>query len=244
MSEQVKLSAWLDDHRRNKFISIYQILQTKYDTAMKVLFSDIEAAANKYREELVDKYGTMYNYEVVDPSDVFELIESESYDFYHTEKLMKYNFHFSLLTTMYQIFEQQLRSFIYSELNHKFSPVRTEKISEFGLNMGEIKKCYNYFNYDLTSFSQWETIAILADLVNAYKHGDGRSANRLYRKKPELFIKSYYGHERLMDQELTTNSEIVFNMEKINFRLYANTLIKFWTDFPEHLSGTYTFDSN
>ncbi|MCD8502855.1 MAG: hypothetical protein LRY71_15835 [Bacillaceae bacterium] len=91
------------------------------------LFSDIEGAANEYKEVLTEKYGTMYNYEVVDPGDVYEEIELEAYEYYKSEKLMEYNFHFSLLATMYQIFEQQLRSFIYEEINHSSSSVKTEE---------------------------------------------------------------------------------------------------------------------
>lgn len=242
MSEQVQLNVRLDKYKREKYISIYKTLQTKYDTAMNTLFSDIEGRANEYKEKLTDKYGTMYNYEVVDPGDIFEMIESDAYDFYQAEKLMEYNFHFSLLTTMYQMFEQQLRSFVYSELNHSWSPVRTGEFSKFGFNMGELKECYKLLNYELTTTSHWGTIEILADLVNTYKHGDGRSAKRLYKKKPELFLKAYYGEERLMDQELTTNSEIVFDMEKIGFDSYANAIIGFWEKFPEHLTSTYTFD--
>lgn len=242
MSEQVQLNVWLDKYKREKYISIYKTLQTKYDIAMNTLFSDIEGRANEYKEKLTDKYGTMYNYEVDDPGDIFEMIESDAYDFYQAEKLMEYNFHFSLLATMYQMFEQHLRSFVYSELNHSWSPVRTGEFSKFGYNMGELKECYNLLNYDLTTTSHWGAIETLAYLVNTYKHGDGRSAKRLYKKKPDLFLKAYFGKERLMDQELTTNSEIVFDMEKIGFDSYANAIISFWGEFPEHLTSTYTFD--
>lgn len=117
------------------------------------------------------------------------------------------------------------------------SPIRTkDDFSKFGFNMGQIKEAYEFLNYDLTKTSQWETVELLADLVNTYKHGDGRSATRLYNKNPDLFLKGYFVDERLMDVELTTNAEIVFDIEKVGFDKYTNAIVEFWEDFPEHLN--------
>ena len=243
MSEQLQLNVQLSKHKREQYLSIYKKLQEKFAVSMETLFSDIEGSANKYKEKLVEDYGTAYNYEVVDPSDIFENIEMETYEFYKSEKLMEYNFHLSLLATTYQIFEQQLRGFIYSELNHKISPIRTkDEFSNFGFNMGQIKEVYEFINYDLTKTSQWETVELLADLVNTYKHGDGRSATRLYNKNKDLFLKGYFGDERLMDVELTTNAEIVFDIDKVGFDKYTNAIIEFWEEFPEHLNPVVEVD--
>jgi hypothetical protein len=243
MSEQVQLNVWLPKHKREQNISIFKKLQEKFDTAMKILFADIDSSANQYRDKLAEEYGTAFNWEVVDPSDVFEQIEAETYEFYSAEKLMEYNFHLSLLATTYQIFEQQLRGFVFSELNHRTSPIRTkEEFSQFGTNMGKIKEAYEFLEFDLTKTIQWETVELLADLVNTYKHGDGRSAKRLYEKNPDLFLKGYFGDERLMDMELTTNSEIVFDLDKVGFKAYIDALIEFWEDFPEHITKVHTFE--
>ena len=243
MSEQVQLNVWLPKHKREQYIFIYKKLQEKFATTMETLFNDIEGTANTYKEKMAEKYGTAYNYDVVDPSDILENIEMETLEFYKSEKLMEYNFHLSLLATTYQIFEQQLRSFIYSELNHRMSPIRTkDEFSKFGFNMGQLKEAYEFLNYDLTKTPQWETVELLADLVNTYKHGDGRSATRLYNKNPDLFLKGYFGDERLMDVELTTNAEIVFDIEKVGFDKYTNAIIEFWEDFPEHLNSVVQVD--
>ncbi|PAE87667.1 hypothetical protein [Shouchella clausii] len=243
MGELVKFNVWLPKHKREQYISIHKKFQEKFATTMATLFNDIEENTNKYREKLLEDRWTANDYEVVDPSDIIESIEMEAYEYYKAEKLMKYNFHLSLLASTYQIFEQQLRGFIYSELNHKLSPVRTkEEFSAFGSNMGEIKEPYKFLKYDLTKTPQWETVKLLADLVNTYKHGDGRSATRLYNKNPDWFLKSHFGDERLMDIELTTNAEIVFDIEKIGFDKYSNAIIGFWEDFPEHLNPVVEID--
>lgn len=242
MGEQVQVNVWLPKNKREQFISIYKKIEEKFNISVETLFNDIEGTANQYKEKLANDYGTAFNYEVVDPSDIFEQIEMEAYEFYRAEKLMEYNFHLSLLATTYQIFEQQLRGFVYSELNHSTSPIRTEEFPNFGSSMNGIKEAYDFLNYDLTNTPQWETIKILADFVNTYKHGDGRSAKRLYKNKPDFFLKGYFGYERVMDIELTTNSEIVFDLEKVGFTEFTNAIIEFWEEFPEHLNTVHTFE--
>lgn len=66
---------------------------------------------------------------------------------------------------------------------------------------------------------------ILADLVNAYKDGDGRSAKRLFRNQPEFFLQSFFSKQRVIGGELTTNIEIVFGLEEVNFKDYSNAII-------------------
>ncbi|WP_368774586.1 hypothetical protein [Bacillus aerius] len=59
-------------HKREQFILIYKKLQEKFGTTMETLFNDIEGSANDYKERLAEEYGTAYNYEIVDPSHIFE----------------------------------------------------------------------------------------------------------------------------------------------------------------------------
>ena len=52
---------------------------------METLFNDIEGSANDYKERLAEEYGTAYNYEIVDPSHIFEQIEMKSYEYSKAE---------------------------------------------------------------------------------------------------------------------------------------------------------------
>lgn len=243
MGEQVQLNIYLPKHKRQKYISVFNKLLEKYSIAMETLFSNPEESAKKYRDKLYEDYKFAYNYEEVDPSDIMEVIETQAYEFYEAEKLMQYNFQLSLLATTYQLFEQQLRGFIFSELNHSTSPVRTDKdFPDFGRDIGKIKEVYKQVGYDLTGTFQWETVSTLADLVNTYKHGEGNSAKRLHKNHPDFFLKAYFGEERIMDVELTTNGEIVFDLEEVGFDKYPNAIIKFWEEFPEQLTPIVTVE--
>lgn len=208
---------------------------------MTEFFLDHEKTTKEYLKKLEEKYSTSFNWEQADPSNVYEMIHDKALDFYELEELMEYNFHLSFLANMYQIFEQQLRSFAYRELNQNFSPVRTQKFEEFGLNWNEIKESYQHLGYILEMNSHWDKIKILGDITNTFKHGYGRSAKRLFKKHPEMFKSNSFNNERILDRELTTNFKITLEITAINFDSYADSLIGFWNEFPNNISGTYTF---
>lgn len=241
MSKTVKINVWLYDHQREEFISIHKKILEKYNAIIQTTFSEIEKSTEKYGDELLEKYGSMYDYETVDPGDIFENISYEKYEYYQMEKLMEYNIKLSILSVAYQIFEQQLRKFIYQELNQSFSPVRTEEFSEVGTNMGKIKELYNAVGYNLESYEYWNDISVMSDIVNTFKHGKGRSSEKLYKSRPDLFLKSYFNKENLMDQELTSNAAIVLDIDEIDIEHYISIIINFWNQFPEHTVGTYVF---
>lgn len=242
MSEnKVLLNAWLSRYWRENFIEIYEKMKDKYSQTINLVFKDINQTTNEYRDKLTEEYGHAFNWEVTDPADIYEDIMDKSISFYEYEELMKHNFHMSFLSTMYQIFEQQLRSFIYRELKHGSNGVDPGEYKDFCANISEIKEAYSYFNYSLYESEHWDRIQQLSDLANAFKHGAGRSSKRLQKKHPEVLAKTPMYHDVVMDQELTTNSEIAFDLEEIDFSTFADILIAFWTDFPEHLNGSYTF---
>lgn len=236
----VSLSAWLPTYQREQYIETYEHMKDKYTIVMDTLFSDHMKSADEHMKKLDAEYATAFNYDEVDPSDVYEMIHEKAMQFYQSEVLMEHNFHLLLLSNIYQMFEQQLRSFVYSAFNHKFSPVSTGPFQKIGLNMNELKDAFSYLNYDLTTNSHWNTIYTLSDIVNTFKHGDGRSAKRLQTNNPSFF-KIDNSNQRIMDSEFTTNSVPVFELEEIPFDNYADALKGFWHEVPEHLSGTYTF---
>lgn len=238
----VKFVAWLNSFKRKQFIGIYNHLKEKYAEIQKVLFVDHEKATDAYAKQLEEEYGTKYNWEVTDPADVYDKILDESIEFYQYEVLMEHNHHLMMLSNMYQVFEQQMRKFIYEELNNVSSPIRTQgEYRDFARNWREIKDAYSTVGYDVTTNSFWNEIQTLRDIVNTFKHGEGWSSNRLFNKNPEVFIKSDFDGKSIMESMRTTNFEIVFDVSKIDFNYYADAIIGFWEEIPEYLEGSCTF---
>lgn len=231
------VNVYLNPYKRKEYIGIFEVLKEKYAKMDELLFNDIEKETEEFQQRLEEEVNSSLGYDEVDISDLYEATLEKVNEHYKYEQLMKYNFHLSLLTTGYQIFEQQLRQLIYRELNHIANPIRTiENFSEFGSNMREIKAAYKFMDFDLEEVEQWNGIQILSDIINTYKHGEGRSAKRLLKSKPEYFLKDEFLSGNYMSVYLTTNSEIVFDIHKIGFNNHINNLIAFWREFPQHIN--------
>lgn len=134
----VKVVAWLSRFKREQFIGIYNHLKEKHAEIQEVLFVDHEKATDAYAKQLEEEYGNKYNWEVTDPADVYDKILDESIEFYQYEVLMEHNHHLMMLSNMYQVFEQQMRKFIYEELNSVSSSIRIlDEYRDFGWNWGK-----------------------------------------------------------------------------------------------------------
>lgn len=83
------------------------------------------------------------------------------------------------------------------------------------MELGKIKDAYSLVGYDVTTNSFWSEIRTLGDIVNTFKHGEGRSSRRLLNKNPEILLKSDFDGKSIMESMRTTNFEVVFDVEKL-----------------------------
>lgn len=234
-----KVSIFLPDSYREEYIALYMKLIENYKKISTHIFSSVDKTTEEYSKMLEKKANTDYDFEFADPGDVLESIYHETVEFYEMEKLMEYNFKLSSLATAYQILEQQLRKFIYEEINHDFNGVQDNDFFNFGTDMGKIKQIYGFVGYDLSSNTYWTDIEEIRDIVNTFKHGSGRSSERIYKKRPDLFFKSEFSGESLINQELTSNAAIVLDISHLDVEYYINTLINFWKEFPKETSAEH-----
>lgn len=228
-----KVSIFLPDSYREEYIALYIKLIENYKKISTQIFSSVDKTTEEYSKMLEKKANNIYDFELVDPGDVLESIYHETIEFYEMEKLMEYNFKLSSLASAYQMLEQQLRKFMYEEIDHDFNKIQKNDFLHFGTNMREIKKLYKFVGYDLSSNKHWSDIEDLYDIVNTFKHGSGRSSQRLYEKNPGLFLKSEFSGESLINQELTSNAAIALDINHLDVEYYINTIINFWNDFPD-----------
>lgn len=234
--------AWLNRFKREQFIGIYNHLKEKQAQIQEILFVNHVETANLRAKELEEQYGTAFDWEVENPGEIYERIMDEAAEFYRHEVLMEHNHHLMMLSNMYQIFEQQIRSFIYEELNNPSNAIKIKvEYKDFGLKWDELKEAYSVVGFDFDRNPFWEDIKVLKDIVNTFKHGEGNSSKRLLKRNPDYFLKSDFDDKSIMESMRTTNFEVVFDVEKIDFNHYADAIIGFWREMPEYLEGAYSF---
>lgn len=266
----IPIAIWFDRWRKESYIILYKTMLETYNTTNELVYSNLNDRYNQYKEEEYNEIMNRNNGSYSDPADIdFTEVGSEAAYRVERDLLMKYQYHFSSLVNLYHVFEQQIRKLLYTELNHRSSRVRTKKdMPEFATKFGEIKDVLTKLKYPYATTPSWSTIDELNKITNTYKHGDGPSAKRLYRKDKDIFANNatkffYYEEPKskqeerayinsldaeeleiyreregilVMENELTTNAEIVLRQDKTPFEKYVNAIIDFWNAFPEHYS--------
>ena len=107
------------------------------------VFKDIERDADKYTNDFFDNFMSQPAYDDFnDPSSIAEEAEDIRVDHYLHLKLGKYNLTATWHATLYQVWEQQLRWFLFQEISHVYNI----QFGTFCTKLSEIKekfKCHN-----------------------------------------------------------------------------------------------------
>lgn len=199
-----------------------------YSQKLLPVFKDIESDANKIRDDSYDNVMSQPAYDdFTDPSSIAEEAEEIGIEHYLYLKLGKYNLTATWHVTLYQVWEQQSRLFLFHEMSHVYKI----KFEIFCTKLSEIKKTFKFHNIDIESFSCWPQINELSLLCNVIKHGDGDSVKELRKIKPTLF-KQEDGTDH-MEIFKTALLEETLNINEITLQNYKEALLNFWDEIPE-----------
>jgi hypothetical protein len=194
-----------------------------------VVFSDIGEEAEKYADELYERYpGT----EDTDPASVAEWAQEKAIEKYQTLAIMKSNHLLMTISMLYHVWEQQLIKFTIQELQHYF------KFDRKSVSFSDVQLIFRLHGVDIVKTCSWLKLRELKWLVNTIKHGDGESADKLRKIRPDffdladIFLSSketdtleLYGAVLLDEYSLQVSEEDLYT--------YIEATKKFWDEMPE-----------
>jgi hypothetical protein len=227
----MKSQIYIPQSTRGIFIKQINDFCKPYYQKLIPQFKNIDKEAETIEHDYYERMGKLSNYseDEIDPSELAETAHDHGLDHFMTMILGKYTVTAAYHATLFELFHQQLRLFLFDEMNHY---VKNE-IGSFCTEFSEIKDIYAFHNYDVTRLIWWNKIEELRLLCNVIKHGDGVSANKLRQTKPDIFRK--FDGVDLFDLYKTTLLEITLNIDDSSFERYQNAVIGFWFDIPERL---------
>lgn len=199
------------------------------------VFNDIENEADKLANDFYDNFmNQLADDEYIDPASIAEQALEMGIKHYSYLRLGKYNLTATWHATLYQLWEQQLRLFLFREISH----VKKLEFKSFCTTMNEIKETFALHNVDIESFGCWSKISELRLLCNVIKHGAGDSSEKLRKLNPSLFRKEPALFERekdidYMDTYKTTLLEETLNIDQTTLQQYKEALLSFWDEIPE-----------
>jgi len=198
-----------------------------YSQKLLPVFKDIENDADKYTKDLFDNAMSQPACgDSFDPASIAETAQDEGIDHYLYLKLGKYNLTATWHATLYQLWEQQLRWFLFWEISY----VKEIDFKDFCTKPQEIKKEFKFHNLDIESFSCWYQIKELRLLCNMIKHGEGTSSEELRKMNPDLFIQE--DSTDYVRTFKTTLLEETLNINEITLQNYRDALLSFWDEMP------------
>jgi len=194
-------------------------------------FNNIEDEADQYARDRFDSLLSSPGDPSIDPSEIAEQVQGEAIQFYEQFNLVHYTFIASSISSLYVIWEQQLRKFLYEERKHDYE-IDFEKFCTKGMN--DIQSILNKYGIDITTFKSWDLIKELQLLNNTIKHGDGSSARKLYKINKRLFKEDTLSRSKIQYLDSTMLEENLAISQK-DFQIYADNLIQFWDELPERV---------
>ena len=237
MSDTPKL--YLYEERREDFIKDFLFIKEMYFEKIKPAFENINQETDQYKQNIWKQYLSTINKEKITNIEThkkemeytLKIIASERYLLL---SLMQYRTLAMWISLIAQVWEQQNVEFIKNEvLVEGLSLVSKEgkPITELGIST--IRDAYKCFGVDITDLPAWNKIDELRTLVNVIKHGEGKSADKLRKARPDLFDSGKWGDP--IELEDTSLNQETLNIRASDFSDYIEALIQFWNELPEEM---------
>lgn len=205
----------------------------KNNDRVKKLFEDTaldkDKLWEKYNKEIEEELKRFTFNPEGDGSEYYDLFQDRQSVradiLWHAEALHLYQY----LVILCQTWENQLVSFFNKEVERYYT---LEKVLGYGDIIGLIKE-----NMDESNIVGLSKITELRQLVNVIKHGEGKAAETLRKKRPDFFKpkESRFTSDTLKVFDSIYLDSAALNVNKEEFNNYHDAIEDFWNSMPERL---------
>lgn len=231
MKSQLYLWEGLRDLKKKEII----LYKDTFKEKIYPVFSNIEDEAERLSNDIYENFMNSPCYceeDFIDPATIAEDASQIGVDYYQNYSLMRYNTLAMWISMLYQFWEQQVRKFLYDEMRNYFEI----EFNEFCINgIRDIKEMFKCHKMNIDELYCWEGVDELRLLCNTLKHGDGKSAEQLRKRRPDFFVKDGLEEFDLLNMYNTTLLEEVLNISEKDYYSYCEILLFFWDELPERM---------
>jgi hypothetical protein len=201
-----------------------------YFNKTKVQFENIEKEANSHAEEIFSAFSN----ENIDSFTAAEWATEKGMEMYETLSIIKLNHLLMTISMLYHIWEQQLVRFTIRELRHYLT------FREKALSYKEVQKVFQLHGVNIIDTMSWGKIQELKSLSNTIKHGDGDSAAKLRKIRPDFFRRNVISDLDDIDEidSLEMGGSVLLDQYSLQVNeqdlyTYINATRDFWDEMPE-----------
>ncbi|MBE1554494.1 hypothetical protein [Sporosarcina limicola] len=132
---------------KDSYTRIYDVLLETYNRTYDAIYKDVKenpevaykACLNKAEEDIFCR--AVFNSEYDDGSEYYEQIQNNAVNLMQEQSLMHYQFVLMSLSNLYQVFEQQLRKWLFKEMTHHHN----EYLNQIKFTLNNEEKDYGSF---------------------------------------------------------------------------------------------------
>jgi hypothetical protein len=220
---------YLHESLKRKLILEIDTFRRLFNERLFPTFSNIESEADSYTKEYFERISSSCYDESIDPSVLADQALEKGVSLYFELSQVKYSFTAVSISSLYHMWEQQIKRFLFRELRHTCE-IELQTFCSNGFRDFQIH--LSMFKIDITTFRNFSRLNELRLLSNVIKHGDGKSARELFKLNSSLFntkptdrILELGLESTLLDESLKVDQDL--------FNSYSDTLMSFWEEFPE-----------
>lgn len=144
-NRKVVFHLYFKPHFKESFTRIYDVLlenhNRTYDAIYKNIKENPKIVYEAYLKEAKEVFSSNYISEYDDGSEYYESVENYVVDRMQEQSLMHYQFELMSLSNLYQVFEQQLRKWLFEEMTHN----ENEYINQIKFTLDNEEKEYGEF---------------------------------------------------------------------------------------------------
>ncbi|MDM5249637.1 hypothetical protein [Lysinibacillus sp. G4S2] len=172
---EVFFKLYFNPYIKDSYTRIYDVLLETYNRTYDAMYKDVKENPKKiadlYLIEANETIPNNYNHEYDDGSEYYEQIEGYVADRMQEQSLMHYQFVLMSLSNLYQVFEQQLRKWLFEEMTHhhneyinqiKFTLDKEEDYGEFYSQFGALRNVLQEMKLTFTmptkEISEWDDL--------------------------------------------------------------------------------------
>ncbi len=196
-------------------------------------FSDIEQEAEKVSEEVWKAFMSAPATGDEDPSEFAEAAEQAGVSHYLLLDGIRQGMMNLFAAAIYHAFEQQVVLFLRKEV---LDP--REENAPGLLSLSELRSRLKAHGLDIAALPSWSTVEELRLVTNTVKHAEGRSAQDLLSKRPDLFQHPQVTHMPFVGQSARVfqplvGEDLYVSLEDV--RNYCDSTVQFWNELGSAL---------
>lgn len=224
--------AQMNELERQYIIEKHAFLTDQCKSRLISRFSDIEGEVDESAKAYAEELKSEFNHENVDWDSFQGRLNNKVLTHYFLLRDMRKVTIIALTAAIYHNWDKSLRGWLTKELSFSFEKEYVQQ--RWGDSISKLTKLFQENGWDVAETPDMKKILVMHDVVNAYKHGDGRSFQTVRKNHPD-YLDDYIIESHGPGGRGFTPRYDNLNVTEEQFDNFAEAITGFWESVPKEI---------